>query len=661
MTITVSGPNGVTINFPEGTDHETINRVMSEASGSKPAAQPQTGTIEALGRGALQGATFGLSDEAYAGAKGVASYVTGNGYSDTYDKELAAVREANKRAKDTNPYAYMGGEIAGGFALPMGVIGGAAKVGKVAAEASRIGRTGRGLATGAATGAAYGFGEGEDGIVNRVSNALPSALGGAIVGAAAPTLVDVGSAIVKGATNPIRAALMPQQTAQTKVAEAFLRDAPEGVAVDGVLQHASQRLSRAQATKPDAMLADVGGQNSRDLLRAAANMPSQGSAQLQRNLDRRQGFQWSRIEKDLAATLEDGNKFGDTLETWKTIQNNVGGVAFKRAYDQPFSVKAGDPLAKFLTERKYVVRLLEKADESISGMTGENTAQMRPWELLHRVKMEMDREIGRVKTGQQDPKANWTLRDLTMLKREMVDLMGKANPQFKSAMEKYGDVAGVTTALQRGADEFRTASPGELIANMKLMDVYERKMYRLGAARAMFTDIEKGNITRDRTESLFSSPEIQKKLAVLFPDNASRRDFQRRLVLEARMADTRKAVQGNSSTAKQLAQGQEAGQPVAAINAVANATTGNMQPALSYLSRQMQAFSGMTPAVSNQIIQTMMSKGALGTQEGLEKAIERASREPAFRDQLVRRIIAGASAVKSSEGDPGTQQQPAYR
>lgn len=41
MTITVNGPNGVTINFPDGTDNDTINRVMSEAAGA-PSGQGQS-------------------------------------------------------------------------------------------------------------------------------------------------------------------------------------------------------------------------------------------------------------------------------------------------------------------------------------------------------------------------------------------------------------------------------------------------------------------------------------------------------------------------------------------------------------------------------------------------------------------------------------------
>lgn len=655
MGITVMSPSGHNIEFPDGTDADTIRRTMMQAEGKAMPQKPAVGTIEALGRGALQGATFGLSDEIYAGAKGAYDAVTGGSFSDTYNRELTDVRAANARAKESNPIPFIGGEIAGGFALPAGAVGTAART------ASRGARLMTGAKTGAAYGAAYGFGQAEGGegtlaeqFGNRAASALPSALVGGVVGAVAPAAIDVGSAIVRGATNPIRAAVNPVGTARTKVAEALLRDAPEGVAIDDVVAQAGRRLARTQATKPDAILADVGGQNSRDLLRAAANMPSQGAERLKNSLDRRQSHQWSRIEKDVADTLADGNKYDDVLDTWKGIVSNVGRVAFERAYQQPFNIKAGDDLARFLTERGYVRRLLEKTDESVSGMTGENTAQMKPWELLHRVKIQMDTEIRRLKSGQGDAKANWTLSDLVNLKREMVDLMGKANPEFRKAMLRYGDVAGARTALERGADEFKAANPSEIASALKSMNAHEKKMYRLGAARSLFADIERGNVMRDRTESIFSSPEIAKKLAALFPDTASRRDFQRRLVIEARMADTRKAVQGGSTTARQLAQGQEAGQPVAAVEAVANLGAGRFGAALGYLSRQVQAFSGMTPSVADQIIKEMMEKGALGSQVGIQMAVERAAKEPEFRAQLVRKVLAGASAGR----DEGGRQEP---
>lgn len=64
MTITVNGPNGVTINFPDGTDHQTIDRVMRESAGTPKADQP--GMLRRAAQGAVD-LVRGKQDPAYAG------------------------------------------------------------------------------------------------------------------------------------------------------------------------------------------------------------------------------------------------------------------------------------------------------------------------------------------------------------------------------------------------------------------------------------------------------------------------------------------------------------------------------------------------------------------------------------------------------------------
>jgi hypothetical protein len=658
MGIKVRGPDGVVIEFPDGTAPEMIGQVMSSRT-MKPSA-PEVGVGEALGRGALQGATFGFGDEIYGGVKGAASYLSGGGFSDTYERERDAVRAANKKAAEAQPIAYIGGEVAGGVASTLvpglGFAGRGAQSANAVKEVATVGnRMAQGAKAAAAPSALMGFGTGEGGVENRVLNAGISGAVGAGVGAAAPVVVDTAAAITRGITNPVRAAVQPAQTAQTKVGEALLRDAPPGMPLDDVASRAAQRLARARVANPDTILADVGGENSRNLLRSAANMPSEGGARLNRMLDRRASQQWSRIEKDLADTVADGNKFDETLKAWGEITNNVGRVNFRRAYEQPFNVRAGDPLARFLTERGYVQKLLQKTQDSIQGTTGDDIAKMSPWELLHRTKMEIDKQIGKLKRGQGDPADNWDLRDLSMLKREMVDLMGKANPEFNRAMVKYGDAAGMRTALEDGYEKFGTLGYRELAAEIKKMTVPERKMFQLGGMRHVFEKLESGNAMRDRTETLFSSPDMQRKIALISKhwnadgtaSNIGRNELWRRLVLHARQADTRKAVQGNSTTAKQLAQADEAGQlaaPIQAVQTGMDALQGRFGPAMNYIGRQAQRFNGMTPNVANEVINTMMDKSGGNLVRGLDTAVKQAALAPDARARLARQLSRGAMA-----------------
>src|SRR5262249_15152633 len=158
------------------------------------------------------------------------------------------------------------------------------------------------------------------------------------------------------------------------------------------------------AVNPSVRAMDAGGDNVRSLMRSAANMPNQTRESARKALDSRQSNQWVRLENDLEATLAPGRAFGQTVDDLVAMRKINAQQAFEKAYAAPFTVKPDDDLAKFLTERGYMRRMLEKTDETISGMTGQSAQQSqgRPWEFLHRVKMEIDREISRLKSGQQD-------------------------------------------------------------------------------------------------------------------------------------------------------------------------------------------------------------------------------------------------------------------
>ncbi len=94
MGITVQGPGGVTIQFPDGTDATTIDRVMRQNfAGAQTPAGPAPSMAESLFRGAAEGATLGFGDEI-----GLLSR----------DRQ-----EASRRA---NPWTHFAGEMVGTIA-----------------------------------------------------------------------------------------------------------------------------------------------------------------------------------------------------------------------------------------------------------------------------------------------------------------------------------------------------------------------------------------------------------------------------------------------------------------------------------------------------------------------------------------------------------------
>lgn len=672
MTIRVSTPGGATIDFPEGTDAETIQRVMAEATGTQ---KPQMGTVEAGLRGVAQGLTFGFADEIGGAAKGALSAVQGGGFSDAYEKGRDEIRAANKRAADEAPFAYYGGQVAGGVAVPFGAArAGAAAVraapgftAPVAAGARSLGfgqlaananaglgaRSIAGLREGAAYGALAGFGEGEGGFSERALNSGQGALVGGAIGAAAPGLVDAGAAVLRGVTTPVRAVMQPQAVGREKMAEALARDMGGEVSAGSgptnyhsTFDRLTNRLDAGAQAGKNLMLADVGGENTRNLLRAAANQQSTGAERLRKTLDTRQGSQWARIERDLADTMGDGRSFYESVDNLVASRKAAAKPAFDRAYNQPWNVKADDDLAKFLTDRSYMRRVVEKTMENVEGMTGNNPASMKPWEFLHRVKFQIDREIASLKKGQADSKANWDLGDLVALKREYLGHIDRHNKAFGAALTKYGDDSSLISAAEDGFESALKTPVEEIRKTISgLKSTAEKEMFRVGAARAIMDRIRQGNVTRDRTENLFSSPDMQMRLRAIMPDQQSYREFQRSLVLEAKMADTRKAVQGNSTTPKQLAQADEAGQPMRMAVGAAQAATGRLEPALNLLGRTAQRFSGITPSTANAIIGAAMERDPVRVQNALSAAMRRAGNEPAARAQLAQELLSGGTSA----------------
>lgn len=640
MAIEVQAPGGVVISFPDGTDAATIQKVMASNFGGPQQQGPEVSKLESAGRGALQGLTMGFSDELYGGAMGIKEALTGSGtFRQGYDKSIEEVRAANKQAQAANPWIYGLGEVAGGVAVP----GGLARMGVRGALARTAGQgMGARMLAGAREGAAYGAvagaGHGEGGIAERAPSAALGAGLGAAVGAVAPPLVDAGAAVARSVATPIRAAMQPRQVAREKVAESLMRDVGQQLTPFDAMSRVSRRL----AADPGMMLADAGGENTRNLLRAAANQASAGAQRLNRSLDVRQAGQWHRISNYVENVLG-GQRFGQHQATRAAQQAAQANTAYGQAYAVPFADDAQREITQFIANRPYMQRLFDLTQQNVQGMRGTQS-NLNPWEMLHRTRMQIDRQMRQLRRGQPDPVANWTTNDLAQLRREFTALMERHNGQFGAANRQFADHETIMRAADEGREIFKNA-PIEDLAQAMARHAQEgpavASAFRLGAGRSLIGDLMRGNKLRDRTENIFSSPDMEQRLQVLFPTQRQLREFQRRLIIEAKKADTRKAVQGNSTTAKQLMQSEEAGQPMRAAVATAQAATGRLEPFLSYVGRQAQRFSGITPAVANEIINAGMTKNRVPMSSGLMAAMEGAAMAPARRARTARGITYG--------------------
>lgn len=204
------------------------------------------GKLESFGRGALQGLTFGFSDE----IAGLAESAFTN---KTYKQARDESRAANKKAKEENPWSYGIGEVGGGIgsAALTGGAGLAAKAGLTGVRAA--------AALGAAEGALSGVGTAEGGIDDSLKSALIGGVaGGALAGAAGKIFGKYAAGAerkaVRDTTKELTEGALPTQAR---------RFADSGALAFDVLEP-DKAFMKAAKTRPE-RAAEIAGDRLRDL------------------------------------------------------------------------------------------------------------------------------------------------------------------------------------------------------------------------------------------------------------------------------------------------------------------------------------------------------------------------------------------------------------
>lgn len=644
--ITITGPDGrsITLNAPDGATDEQIQAKIQEVKTNWASlGEPQVSRMESAGRGALQGVTFGFGDEIYGAAAGAYDKLFGEGdFTGTYERERDAVRAANDRAQQANPGTYLAGELAGGFAVPLG----AAKAGFTGIRAANAGMRARSAAAakeGALYGGAYGFGKAEGDAADQAISTASGAAGGGVVGGMLPPAIAAANAVVRAPMQAARVATQPRQVAAEKMVEAFGRDAGQEALGGNPLAAAAGRLDAERtATGAPLMLADIGGENVKNLIRAAVNMPNARAERFQQTLNRRKALEGRRLSTAIEDTLTGGADYTKTLDDLIDVRGQEAGRTFKRAYAMPWQVKPNSELIPFL-QRGYMQRMMEKTKQSIEGMTGEDLSAITPWEFLHRVKMEINREIGRMKRGQQDSASNWTMADLTKLNREFGDIIATENKSLSYALNKYSDKSSMVNAVEEGFDDAFKLAPEDLAKKLAKLTERDKEFYRIGHARAHIEKLRGGSVNRDKSGNLYNSDDMGMRLKAVYPAGTPARGaFLKSINAEKRMNATRRAAQGNSTTAKQLTQAQEAGKAARTTADLAGAAMGRLDPLLRTVERGVNYASGLTPQVAAEVLNLGMAQGGNRLNAMSSRAIQEAFARGQARNALQRRLVEGA-------------------
>ena len=411
--ITVEGPNGVTIQFPDDTDPATIDRVMREAyakeapqrdekgmaaRASKMSRQEMVDTYRSLPQddpfvgflareiakpqrgetarqaqdrayGKLSDAAGGLSTTGSAAATflqgapfagewmdellGTIGSITGPNDAQT---NVRAIREGREKFQKDNPKTSLGLQIGGGTAGAM--VG--AGVAPWWAPESLVGKVayggGSGLGLGALEGYISGLGSGTDAESrkeNANTRAVVSGILGTLVGGGAPLLQAGASGLIRKALDRVNIRANAEQAGLSKPSYEILSRALEadGSILPPNVQGPPAGAYQMSRRGPDAMIADS-GPASAGLLDAVMQNGGEAARVGRDAVETRAGRSLQTVNQALDQTLGTPRGIGTMEDGIRQGSRTARQVAYEAAYSQPinYSVPQGQQLEQWFQQ-----------------------------------------------------------------------------------------------------------------------------------------------------------------------------------------------------------------------------------------------------------------------------------------------------------------------
>jgi len=503
----------------------------------------------------------------------------GDTFGDRYSDNLMRQRAMDDADEALNPGSRLAGQ-------GTGLVSTAAILPTVnlVKEGVRGGATVNAATTGGLYGALTGVVESDGGLEDKAVGAAQQGGMGLAAGAVAPVAISAAVKVAGGASNlasavarPFRSALAPETEAARRVNGALQRD--------GITDPA-ERLAAMHAQGAPAVVGDVGGETTRALARSAANLSPEGRGILADATADRFAGQGDRIT-DLLRGLGPASA-GKTLDELQVAARNANGPAYRQAY--------ADGEAGLWTDRLSALAQAPAVQDAFRGAikTGANRTvaeglppirtpfgvddagnlvvkpmsdgavpipNLRFWDEVQR---DLASQIGKAKRGGDDV----AVKDLTALKRQILDELDNAVPSFGAARNGAHQAFQAEDALEAGQNFVMSRMANrEAINALAKMKPAERDLFAEGFRTNLIAKIRETGDGRDVVKAVFGTPAARERVSIaLGPKQAA--TMEAVLMTETAMLRLQNAVGGNSNSIRQVAEMAMAGAPATALGGV---------------------------------------------------------------------------------------------
>lgn len=650
MTITVTGPGGVKIDFPDGTDPQQIDSVMREHF-SAPApkqyagmSQDGHGLAEKFGKG-VSDIVMGAGQLGLHGAAAVADMLPGDG---TATRDLS--NKFDHSLKFSEDYWQAERQKAGdkGMELMRGVGQGvAAAPALMALPAAAPGLGGamlEGVGQGVISGALAPVTDSEDG--SFAKKKLTQVGIGGVTGGLLPVVIEAGKAVLKPVTKAVgtmaQSALDRLPGNQTSAAA---RKFAEAIRDDGDTLAAIE--ARRAALGPQATYADVGGKNVQRLAGTLTRMPGQTPDLAEKMLTDRAAGQGSRLVSSIKKNISDTDFYG-ALDEVSALQQKSSKPLYDAAFEQHPQIY-NDKIANFMKDPDFQQALKNgltvarrdataegrQFDPMELGITQFNDAgepvlgQVPSLKLLDAVKRGMDdmlepyrnQNTGRLELDQ----AGGALERLRKsFVNELDNMTGGKDGVYAQARNAWAGPAKIKDAMWAGR-RFARGDEEMVAKRFNALTPSEQEAYRDGVARQIVGDIRKKATTPAALKNALADTDVQNRLRTVSKGPGEFKDLLSDIEREVTFSKTGQEAFGGSQTAQRLASNQDLGVDMAgplmdiAMGRPVAATTG-------LIAKVAQAISNPTlpKAARDELGKWLYSQKALDQMNGLRAANSKA-------------------------------------
>lgn len=564
MTIEVHGPDGSVVQFPDGTSSDVITSVMGKHFGA-PAQSPASGPSfeEGLARSFSEGVPIvgGLLNRADAATNAAMAPLLNRffpkdqqlpeaTFADRYKHSLADQEHLDKQFSADHPVASTLADVAGAVASTGGVAG-------TETGAKLLGLAGKTLPEMVRNGAISAGAIGATDAAVRGQDPLVGGTIGAAAGAAGPLLGRAVGTLAAPIARTIRGLRDPEAEAARRVATSLSRDIGAGNA--GLTP---QEFATARNSGVPVSLIDAGGETTRALARSAANTSPEGRSILNQAIDQRFATQGDRLTEWLNTTFNYPNAPA-TQKALEEVARTVNRPAYARAYsegsngiwDDRFEQMSQAPVVQDAIRRTMVSAKNEAARNGFTPpqnpFTFDKSGRLvlkedaRGNRTLPNLQFwdNVKRNLDRVGTPQSK---EWS--------RVLRDELDSEYPSYAPARAGAAKFFGAEDALEAGQQAVSSKMKNrEMAAGLAKMSPAERKLFQDGFVDRYVQAIREVPDRRSVLNQIANSTASRERLNLALGTEKAKA-LEAFLRIEGVMDTARSAVQGNSTTARQLAE-----------------------------------------------------------------------------------------------------------